>query len=225
LEEREHPLAEVLERQPATVPASLSELASAMRTQLWEAATLGAAVEPPAALVGHLPFDELGLKPLQPGQGELHWENPILLLDVPAQRLKARDLGGHDERFGGNFHRKVLLRAKQTGCPGLLQSLDFDLAERLQDPFRGAGFGCLEEDFRRRLREHGLGVLAVAFFELAASLEAEDDRVSVLAILGHGSMELGQFVEAGELVEYEPDRLGRVRTWLHHAQDEQVEPS
>jgi len=97
-------------------------------------------------------------------------------------------LSGH---LGGNLHCKVLLRAEQTGCPGLLQSLDFDLAERLRDPFRCAGFGGLEEDLRRRLREHGLGVLPVAFFKLAATLEAEHNGVSILAILGDGGMELG----------------------------------
>jgi len=63
----------------------------------------------------------------------------------------------------------------------------------------------------RRLREHGLGVLDIAFFELAAPLKAEHDGISILAILSHGGMELSHFLEAGELVEDEPDGLGWVQ--------------
>ncbi len=85
--------------------------------------------------------------------------------------------------------------------PGVLDSFkrSTSISPRVSEIHLAArGSEVLKKIFVAGCEEHGLGVLAVAFFELATSLKAEDDGVSVLAIFGHGGMELGQFIEAGE---------------------------
>ena len=59
--------------------------------------------------------------------------------------------------------------------------------------------------FGGRLREHGFGVFTVARLHLAASLEAKDYRILRFAILGDGGMKLRQSLQAGQLVDDEPD--------------------
>ena len=56
------------------------------------------------------------------------------------------------------------------------EPFDLDVPDGVGDPLRGVRFARAKKDLRRRLREHRLGVVAVAGFELTASLEAEHDR-------------------------------------------------
>jgi hypothetical protein len=51
-------------------------------------------------------------------------------------------------------------------------------------PLGRARLTCFEKHFGRRLRKHGLGILAVTFFKLAAPLKSQDNRVAVFAIFG-----------------------------------------
>ena len=100
----------------------------------------------------------------------------IAVLEEPAQVVEAGDLRGQDKRLRLAVEREVPARASAV-VMGLAQPFDLDLADGLADPFGGARLGGAQEDFRGRLREHGLGILAVAGFHLAAALEAENDRV------------------------------------------------
>src|ERR1039458_9681081 len=119
------------------------------------------------------PLDKLRLLVSLLRQRKAHWNDPVLLLDEAAQRLQASDFGSHDERLGDDLQRERLLAPQQSHAARLLQPLDLDLADGIGDPFRGAGFGGLEEHLGRRQRKHRLGVLAVALFHLAAPLKSQ----------------------------------------------------
>src|ERR1017187_4353445 len=158
-------------------------------------------------------------------QRKAYRRDPILLLDETAQRLKSGDFRAHDEWFGGDLQSKGFLAPEQAHAAGLFQALDLDLADSFGNPLGGAWLGSLQKHLRRGLREHGLGVLAVAFFHLAAALKPHHNRVPVLAVFGEGGMKLWQLVEAGQLVNDEPNRLYLgVFAVSHHAQNEQVQP-
>ena len=107
---------------------------------------------------------------------------------------------------------------------GLAQPLDLNLADSFADPFRSPRLGGAEEDFRGGLREHGLGIFPVAGLHLAASLKAKDDRVLRFAILGDGGMKLRQPLQAGQLVDDEPDRFLVRHGLVQEAQNERVNP-
>src|SRR6266567_322490 len=89
----------------------------------------------------------------------------------------------------------------------LPDSLDLDFTNRLADPFGSLGLGGAKEDFSRWLGQHGLGVLTVAGLHLAASLESKAHRILRFPVLGNGRVKLREALEAGQLVDYEPDRL------------------
>ena len=85
-------------------------------------------------------------------------------------------------------------------------------------------FAGPQKDLRGRLRQHGLGVVAVAGFELAAALEAEDERIVRLAVFGDGGVQLWEPLQAGELVEDKPRATGMGLPLVHESQDQGVQP-
>ena len=98
------------------------------------------------------------------------------------------------------------------------EAFDLDLANRVGNPLRGMRFARAQEDLRRRLREHGLGVAAVPALELTSALKPEHEGIAELPVLGYRRMELRQPLEARELVDDEPHGFV-IRLSLVQAQD------
>jgi hypothetical protein len=154
-----------------------------------------------------LPFNELGLFLPLLGQPEAHRHNPVLLLDVGAVAVEAGDLGGHDERLGGDLHRVGLLRPQQTHAARPLQPLDLDLADGVRDPFRRARLGGPEEYLGSRAARAWPRRPGRSAFPAGCGPRSPAPPGSHTCGFGHGGMELWQFVEARQFVQNEPDRL------------------
>jgi len=118
-----------------------------------------------------LPLNKIRLFGSLLGQREAHRHDPILLLDEAAQRLKAGDFGGHDERFGGNLQRKGLLAPEQAMLRDSFRR-STSISRWLRKPTWRRVARKSSKTPWSRLREHGLGVLAVAFFHLAPALKS-----------------------------------------------------
>ena len=106
----------------------------------------------------------------------------------------------------------------------LAQSLDLNLADGFADPFRGPRLRGPKEDFRSGLREHGLGILAVPGFHLAATLEAENHRILRFSVLGYRGMKLRQALQAGQFVDDKPDWFLVRHRLVQEAQNQGVDP-
>src|SRR5260370_37437847 len=107
---------------------------------------------------------------------------------------------------------------------GFAQPLNLNLADRLADSVGSPRFGSSEENLGGGLREHGLGVLTVASLHLAPSLKAKNDWILRFAILRDGRMKLRQPLQAGQLVDDEPDRFLVRHRLVQEAQNEPVNP-
>src|SRR4051812_16780101 len=95
----------------------------------------------------------------------------------------------------------------------LPKPLDFYFANRFAHPFGSTRFGRTQEYLGGWLRQHCLGILAIASFHLASTLESEDDRILRLAILCDGGVKLRKALQAGQFVDHEPNWL-LVRHWF-----------
>ena len=169
------------------------------------------------------PFDERGMPRRQIEKWKVQTDDEVLQLQVAAQRRQPADFARHDQRLDLPLQAEAPL-AVLPFRPTLAHPLDLDLADRVGDPLRRVRLAGAEKDLRRGLRQHRLGVVAVARFELAPSLEAEHDRIVRLPVLGHGGVELRQPLQARELVEDEPDRPMTGLAAVHQPQHEHVEP-
>src|SRR2546428_2915724 len=129
----------------------------------------------------------------------------IAELQVSAQGAEAADLTRHHERLDLAL-QTVSLLVLFAFRSALSQSLDFDLTRRLRDPLGRMRLARAEEDLRGRLRQHGFRVVSVPSFELAAPLEAQDDRIVRLSVFGDGGMELRQPLQTRQFIEHEPHR-------------------
>lgn len=169
------------------------------------------------------PLNERGLPRRQVRIREVQPDDEVFQLQVAVQGWEPTDLTRHDQRLDLPLQAAaaLILFARR---PAFAESFDLDLANRVGDPLGGARLAGPEEDLRRRLRQHRLGVVAVPRLELAPSLEPQDNRIVRLPVLGHGRVELRQALEAGELVEDEPHRSVGLLTAGHQAQHEHVEP-
>ncbi len=88
----------------------------------------------------------------------------------------------------------------------LVSAVLMGAADGIGNPLRGARLGGLKKQLGCGLRKHGLGILAVAFFKLAAPLKTHYNRVPILAVFRDGGVELRQLVEACQLVQHKPYR-------------------
>src|SRR6266851_2784452 len=111
---------------------------------------------------------------------ETHSHNEISTLEIPVQVRKTADLRIHHQCFdlalvvvAGRFPLLSQLAAR----PALFQTLDLHSTNRPGNPLCRVRFAGAQEDFCRGLRQHGLGLVAVARLQLAASLEAKDYRI------------------------------------------------
>src|ERR1035441_6936998 len=147
----------------------------------------------------------------------------VAVFEKASKIVKTGNLRWQNERLGLPVEREVSSRARAL-VMGFAQPLDLNLADSFADPFRSPWLGGAEEDFRSGLREHGLGIFPVAGLHLATSLKAKDDRVLRLAILGDGGMKLRQPLQAGQLVDDEPDRFLVRHGLVQEAQNERVNP-
>src|SRR5579871_664666 len=150
------------------------------------------------------PLDE-GRMPLRKiDERDVKAGDEIADLHVAVQCSEAGDLACHHERFDLSFQPVALLPPLPFRA-ALAQALDLDLADRLGDPLRRARLAGAKEDFCCRLRQHRFGVMTVPALELATTLEAKDNGVVGLAVLGDRGVELRQPLQAREFVENEPD--------------------
>ena len=145
------------------------------------------------------------------------------------QVRETADFARQDQRLDMALERITRRMASRrrpavAGGSALFQALGFHITQRLRDPLRRVRFARAEEDFGRRLRQHGLGIEPVPLRQLRPPLEAEDERTIALAGLGHRRVELREPLEARELVDDKPRApAGRLRL-IHQAQHERVQP-
>src|ERR1700720_2266025 len=90
------------------------------------------------------------------------------------------------------------------GINRLFRPLHFYFSNGVRDPFGRARLASMQENLRRWLRQHCFGFMPIPHLKLATALESDYDRVSGLAILGQGIMQLRQSLQACELVKNEP---------------------
>ena len=102
--------------------------------------------------------------------------------------------------------------------------LDFNLADCLADPFRCLRLRGAKEDFRCRLRQHGLCIFAVTRLHLAASLEPKNDRILRFPVLGDGRVKLRETLQAGQLIDDKPDRLLIGHRLIQEPQNQRIDP-
>src|SRR3989304_2245280 len=98
-------------------------------------------------------------------------DDEIAEFQIAPQRAQARNLAGHDERLHLPLPPVGLLSAAAVR-PAFAEAVYLDVADGLGNPVRRPWLAGPQKDLRGRLRQHGLGVVAVAGFELAAALEA-----------------------------------------------------
>src|SRR5581483_2125428 len=127
----------------------------------------------------------------------------ILVLHECVQICKARDFGLQNERFDLTIERKI------SPGPGpievcLTQALDLDFPDKFTHPLPSLRLLRREPNARGWLREHDLGDMSVEVFKLGFALKPQHDRVPALACFGNGRMELGEFLQARQLVDDEP---------------------
>lgn len=173
------------------------------------------------------PFDKLGM-PLR----QLHEQKPqahdeIAHLEIAAEVDETADLAGHHKRLD------LPLQAIGRGRAGLSprttraafdQSLDLDAADHVGDPVSGVRLTGAQEDLRRGLRQHHFGVVTVARLELAPALEAEDHGIVRFPVFRDRGVQLGQLLEARELIEHKPHGPRMGLALVHEPQHEQVQP-
>jgi hypothetical protein len=74
------------------------------------------------------------------------------------------------------------------------------------------------------LRQHRFGIMAVASFELAPSLESEHDWIIGRPVFRHRRVELGQPLQTRELVQHQPHSSMTGLTAVHQPQHQHVQP-
>ena len=157
------------------------------------------------------------------------WRDQIPQLQIPMQVRETADFARQHQRLDMPLERITgrmpsRRRPAVSGGSALFQALGFHVTQRLGDPLRRVRFARAEEDFGRRLREHGLGIEPIPLRQLRPPLEAEDERAIALAGLRHGRVELRQPLEAGEFVDDKPRApAGRLRL-IHQAEHERIQP-
>jgi hypothetical protein len=123
------------------------------------------------------------------------------------QAFKAADFRRKHERLRSPFcviAPRFRIPKEPPGINRLFRPLHFYFSNGVRDPFGRARLAGMQENLRRWLRQHGFGFMPIPHFQLATALESDYDRISGLAILGQGSMQLRQSLQACELVKNEP---------------------
>ena len=128
----------------------------------------------------------------------------VLVLHEGMKIGKAGDFGLHDDGLNLAIEREVSARTRAVEA-GLFHALDLDLADPVAHPLASFGLLRFEINAGAWLREHDLGQVPIDHFELSLSLEAEDDRIVALAILGQRGCQLRKALQAREFVEHEPN--------------------
>src|SRR5260370_38201501 len=90
---------------------------------------------------------------------------------------------------------------------GFPKPLDFDFADCFAYPFGGTWLSRPQEYLGGGLREHGLSILPVPSFHLAATLEAEDDGILRFPVFGDSGMKLRQTLQTGQFIDHKPNRI------------------
>jgi predicted neuraminidase len=96
--------------------------------------------------------------------------------------------------------------------------------EKTGDPFAGVRLFGFQVNAGRWLRQHDLCQMTIDHFELGLPLEAHNDWIVALAVLGDRCVKLGKTLQAGELVEHEPHPSLPCFGLIHEPQHEQVDP-
>src|ERR1700719_2604226 len=97
--------------------------------------------------------------------GEAHSHNEIPVFQIPMQRLEPRDLTRYHQWFALALQIlgfRVPASRPSPARPALGQPLRLNLTNGVRNPSRRVRFARSKKDFRRGLREHGLGFVAVA---------------------------------------------------------------
>src|SRR5580700_10855655 len=131
----------------------------------------------------------------------------IVDLDQRMQAFEAADFRRKHERFRSPFSVTAPRSRTAREPPGinrLFRPLHFYFSNGVRDPFGRARLAGMQENLRRGLRQHCFGFMPIPHFQLATALESDYDRISGLAILCQGSMQLRQSLQACKLVKNEP---------------------
>src|SRR5208283_4648495 len=125
---------------------------------------------------------------------------------VGVEIRKARDFGLHHQRFNLTVQGKV---SSGTGAVevSLAKPFDFNLPNELADPLASARLFCLEPNAGCWLGQHDLSEVTVQVFQLRLPLETQNHRVLALPIFGNSRMELGELLQACQLVDHKPCAL------------------
>src|SRR6266403_6005043 len=97
--------------------------------------------------------------------GEAHSHNEIPVFQIPVQWLEPGDRTRYHQRFTLSLEIlgfRVPASPPSPARPALSQPLRLNLANGVRNPSRRARFAGRKKEFRRWLREHGLGFVAVA---------------------------------------------------------------
>src|ERR1700731_2527010 len=97
--------------------------------------------------------------------GEAHSHNEIPVFQIPMQWLEPGDLARDHQRFTLALEilgLRVPASPPSPARPALGQPLRLNLTNSVGNPSRRVRFARSKKDFRRGLREHGLGFVAVA---------------------------------------------------------------
>jgi len=119
----------------------------------------------------------------------------VAVLQKGVEFVESRDLRRQDERLGLPVQCEVLASAL-TVIVAFAELLNLDFTYCLTDPSGSARLTRFEEDLGGRLREHSLGVFAVASLKLTTALEAKYHRVVRFPVLGNGCVELREPLQA-----------------------------
>src|SRR6266513_260007 len=97
--------------------------------------------------------------------GEAHSHNEIPVFQIPMQWLEPSDLARYHQRLTLPLEIlgfRVPALPPSPARPALAQPLRLNLANSVRNPSRRVRLTSSEKDLRRWLREHGLGLVAVA---------------------------------------------------------------
>src|SRR6266513_6481845 len=98
-------------------------------------------------------------------ESETHPHDEIPMFQIPMQWLEPGDLARYHQRFTLALEilgLRVPASPPSAARPALGQPLRLDLTDSVRNPSRRVRFARSKKDFRRWLREHGLGFVAVA---------------------------------------------------------------
>src|SRR6266566_7619779 len=98
-------------------------------------------------------------------EGETHPHNEIPVFQVPMQWLQPGDLARYHQWFTLSLEilgLRVPASPPPPARPALAQPLGLNLTNGVRNPSRRVRFARSKKDFRRWLRKHGLGFVAVA---------------------------------------------------------------